>query len=126
MQTRWARPAGEATTDDPTKLRLVFDPGRDAQVDRRRVELALGGGRSAEADLYRRPASAGPDKRLPFVLFVPGDAPQPIMEGLLDWGQYRAWGEAVAARGLAAVVAKHASTDGSAMPPRSPPRSATP
>ena len=72
------------------------------------------------------PASAGPDKRLPFVLFVPGDAPQPIMEGLLDWGQYRAWGEAVAARGLAAVVAKHASTDGSAMPPRSPPRSATP
>lgn len=95
--------------DDPTTLRLVFDPGRDAQVDRRRVELELGGGRSSKADVYR-PAGAGDDP-LAFVLFVAGDAPQPVMDGLLEWGQYRAWGEAVASRGLAAVVAEHASTD---------------
>ena len=95
--------------DDPTRLRLVYDPGKDAPVDRRRVVLDLGGGRTTLADAYR-PAGTPADHPLPAVLFIPGDAPQFLMDGLLDWGQYRAWGEAVAARGMAALVAKHDST----------------
>ncbi len=56
--------------DDPTARRLVFDPGKDAPVDRRRVELDLGGGRSTQAVVYRA-AGAGLDKPLPAVLFIP-------------------------------------------------------
>ncbi len=96
--------------DDPTRLRTVFDPGLNAPVDRHRVQLDLGGGRTTLADLYRPPDAA--DAALPVVLFIPGDAPQFLMDGLLEWGQYHAWGEAVAGRGLAAVVAQHASTHG--------------
>jgi acetyl esterase/lipase len=33
------------------------------------------------------------------------------MDGLLEWGQYRAWSEAVADRGFASIVAQHASTN---------------
>ena len=96
--------------DDPTQLRTVFDPGKDTPVDRRRVVLDLGGGRTTLADVYR-PADSPADQPLPAVLFIPGDAPQFIMDGLLEWGQYRAGGEAGAARGMAAVVAEHDSTD---------------
>jgi len=95
--------------DDPTTLRLVFDPGKDAAVSRQRIELDLGG-RTTPADVFR-PVDAPGGQPLPAVLFIPGDAPQSFMDGLLEWGQYRAWGEAVAARGMAAVVAKHDSTD---------------
>ncbi|MFN8632015.1 MAG: alpha/beta hydrolase [Chloroflexota bacterium] len=96
--------------DDPTQLRTVFDPGRTTPVTRRRVLLDLGEGRTTRADVVR-PASADPDAALPVVLFIPGDAPQFIMDGLLEWGQYRAWSEAVADRGFASIVAEHASTN---------------
>jgi acetyl esterase/lipase len=96
--------------DDPTKLRTVFDPGRNTPVMRRRVQLDLGGGRSILADLTR-PASTDADATLPVVLFIPGDAPQIVMDGLLEWGQYRAWSEALADRGFASIVAQHASTN---------------
>jgi dienelactone hydrolase len=95
---------------DPTQLRTVFDPGHHTSVDRRRVQLELGEGRTTLADVVR-PAAADAGARLPVVLFVPGDAEPSVLEGVLDWGQYLAWSEAVADREFASVVAKHASTN---------------
>ncbi len=95
---------------DLTEARIVLDPGLGADVRRERHVLQLPGGDIA-ADTYR-PASAAPDAALPTVLFIHGDASAEVLADVLDWGQYRSWGEAVASRGLCAVVLQHRSSDG--------------
>lgn len=58
-------------------------------------------------DVYRPPGGG----LRPAVLFVYGDAPPDYLSGARRWGQYVSWGEAIAAAGMAAVVADHASSE---------------
>lgn len=59
-------------------------------------------------DVYRPAGAAGPR---PAVLFVYGDAPPEYLRDARSWGQYRSWGEAIAAAGLCAVVPDHVSSE---------------
>ena len=95
---------------DLTEARIVLDVGRTAEVQRDRHRLSLPDG-EVPADIYR-PAGSSPDEHLPTVLFIHGDASAEDLSNVLDWGQYRSWGEAVAARGLCGVVLQHRSSEG--------------
>jgi acetyl esterase/lipase len=101
----------ERTLMDWTQRRTVLDLGRSARVSRRRHQIELPGGRLVGADIYR-PADLAEGELLPTVVFVHGDASPADLEGVLGWGQYRAWGEAVASVGLGGFVFQHRSSDG--------------
>jgi hypothetical protein len=95
-----------------TEARIVLDSGLGAAVRRQRLAIGLPDG-DVPADVYRPAAGASdPEALLPTVLFIHGDASAEDLADVLDWGQYRSWGEAVAARGLCAVVLQHRSSDG--------------
>jgi acetyl esterase/lipase len=96
---------------DWTAARLVLDLGRGADVTRERRRFALPRQDVVDADIYR-PGHVAPDALLPAVVFVHGDASPEVLEGVLDWGQYRSWGEAIASVDLAAVVFRHRSSEG--------------
>lgn len=95
---------------DLRKMRIVLDVGRGVEVQRTRYVIQLADAGEAVADVYR-PGGAAPDDVLPVVLFVHGDASPDHLATVLEWGQYRSWGEAVAARGLCAVVIQHRSSE---------------
>ena len=95
---------------DWTTARLVLDLGRGANVTRRRRRIALPRQRFVDADVYR-PGDVAPGALIPAVVFVHGDASPDVLAGVLDWGQYRSWGEAIASVGLAAVVFRHRSSE---------------
>jgi acetyl esterase/lipase len=94
-----------------TKARIALDAGLGMEVRRQRLAIGLPGG-DVQADVYRPATGAGPETLLPAVLFIHGDASTQDLADVLDWGQYRSWGEAVAALGLCAVVLQHRSSDG--------------
>ena len=96
---------------DWTAARIVLDIGRGAHVTRERRRFALPRHGVVDADVYR-PAHVAPETLLPVVVFVHGDASPDDLAGVLDWGQYRSWGEAIASVGLAAVVFRHRSSEG--------------
>ena len=96
---------------DWTAARMVLDPGSGADVTRERRRFVLKPGNAVDADVYR-PGGVSPETPLPTVVFVHGDASTDDLAGVLDWGQYRSWGEAIAAVGLAAVVFRHRSSEG--------------
>jgi len=66
-------------------------------------------------DIYR---PAGAKTLLPTAVLVHGDLRDPeAVKDLKDWGQYRSWGELIAATGLAAVTFNHRSAHGGTLMP---------
>ena len=90
--------------------RIVLDVQGAADIVRERLTIPLPEGREVRADLYA-PPGPWPAALRPAVLFVHGDADAERLRGVLDWGQYISWGEAVAARGMVGVTFEHSSSE---------------
>jgi acetyl esterase/lipase len=86
--------------------RVVYRvPGMDRVDAQRSLVYRSVAGAELTLDLYR-PAGTPADARLPVVVFIHGGPVRPEMRPT-EWGQYRSWGELVAASGLAAVTLNH-------------------
>ncbi len=99
---------------DPAR-RIVLDVPGMGEIARERLSPDVASGVPSPIDVYRPVTGLGPP---PAVLFVHGDADPEALRGAADWGQYVSWAEAVAARGMAAVVFEHSSSEGCTQIPR--------
>ena len=90
--------------------RIVLEFPDVAGVVRERLRVSVGEGQDVNTDLDAPPGRRR-DRLQPAVLFVHGDADPEALRGVLDWGQYVSWGEAVAARGMVGVTFEHASSE---------------
>ena len=61
-----------------------------------------------QIDIYTPPAATGASP-LPAVIFIGGDAPEPITLRLRESGPYTSWGRLVAASGMKAITTNHRS-----------------
>jgi acetyl esterase/lipase len=97
---------------DAMRQRSVVLTQRGMDQARIRKGLLYGTSDTQElrADVYSPP---GPQHgtRLPAVIFVSGDGPPELLQGLKDSGQYVGWGQLTAAAGMIAVTFDHSSTE---------------
>lgn len=85
--------------------------GMDHAHVRKDLVYTTSGTQELRADIYSPP---GPQQgtRLPAVIFVNGDGPPELLQGLKDSGGYVGWSQLTAAAGLIAVTFDHSSTEG--------------
>src|SRR6266540_2877656 len=83
--------------------RIVLSVAGSADVVRQRIRVSTGvRQRELPADLYQQPG--GFETLRPAMLFVHGNGDAEKLKGILDWGQYVSWGEAVAVNGIVGVT----------------------
>jgi hypothetical protein len=66
---------------------------------------------SCRLDVYH-PLTGEAGSPGPTVIFVPGDAPEEIIQHAKEWGQYTSWGRLAAVSGIIANCINHRSTEG--------------
>jgi acetyl esterase/lipase len=89
---------------------VVYPIPRDSEIERVADLPYRDSTPALTLDIYR---PAGAKALLPTAVLVHGDLRDPeAVKDVKDWGQYRSWGELIAATGLAAVTFNHRSAHG--------------